>query len=44
VSPARTVGGETGFPLGDDAGRYLVLWITELPSGRARVEEITASS
>ena len=44
VSTARTVGGETGFPLGDDAGRYLVLWITELPSGRARVEEITASS
>jgi eukaryotic-like serine/threonine-protein kinase len=43
VSPAKTVGGETGFPLGDDAGRYLVLWITELPSGRARVEEISAS-
>ena len=44
VSPAQTVGAETTFPLGDDAGRYLVLWITELPSGRARVEEITASS
>ena len=44
VSPAQTVGSETTFPLGDDAGRYLVLWITELPSGRARVEEITASS
>ena len=44
VSPAKAVGAETTFPLGDDAGRYLVLWITELPSGRARVEEITASS
>ena len=44
VSPAKAVGAETAFPLGDDAGRYLVLWITELPSGRARVEEIAASS
>ena len=44
VSPAQTVDAETAFPLGDDAGRYLVLWITELPSGRARIEEITASS
>ncbi len=44
VSPAQTVGGETAFPLGDDAGRYVVLWITELPSGRARVEEISASA
>jgi serine/threonine-protein kinase len=43
VSPARAVGGETAFPLGDAAGRYLVLWITQLPAGRARVEEITAS-
>ena len=43
VSPTQTVGGETAFPLGDDAGRYLVLWITQLPSGRARVEEIAAS-
>jgi eukaryotic-like serine/threonine-protein kinase len=44
VSPAQTVGGETAFPLGDEAGRYLVLWITGLPSGRARVEEIAATS
>jgi serine/threonine-protein kinase len=44
VSPGQAVGGETAFPLGDDAGRFLVLWITQLPSGRARVEEITASS
>jgi hypothetical protein len=44
VSPGQPVGAETAFPLGDDAGRFLVLWITQLPSGRARVEEITASS
>ena len=44
VSPAQQVGAETALPLGDDAGRYLLLWITALPSGRARVEEITAAS
>jgi serine/threonine-protein kinase len=44
ASAGKTVGSETEFGLGDGSGRYLVLWITELPSGRARVEEITASS
>jgi serine/threonine-protein kinase len=42
VAPGRTVGSRTEFPIDGDAGRYYVLWITDLPGGVARVEEITA--
>jgi hypothetical protein len=43
VAPGRTVGARTEFPIDGDAARYYVLWITDLPGGVARVEEITAA-
>ncbi|HSC90020.1 MAG TPA: protein kinase [Gaiellaceae bacterium] len=42
VSPSRTVGERTAFPVDGDAARYYVLWLTELPGGVARVTEVTA--
>jgi eukaryotic-like serine/threonine-protein kinase len=42
VSPSRTVGERTAFPVEGAAARYYVLWLTELPDGVARVTEITA--
>lgn len=37
VSPARTLTARTRFPVARRAGRYLVLWVVELPPGSAGV-------
>ena len=42
VSPAKAVGASTEFPIQGDPGRYLTLWITDLPGGVGRVEEVSA--
>ncbi len=43
VSESRSVEGETTFELEETEAPYLLLWITELDSGSAHVNEVTAS-
>jgi hypothetical protein len=43
VSPLRTVGASTSFPVRGPAARYYVVWITKL-SGFAHVNEVRAST
>jgi hypothetical protein len=42
VSPPRTVGSTTTFPVHGAAARYYVVWITKL-AGVAHVNEVKAS-
>jgi hypothetical protein len=41
VSPVRTVGSTTSFPVRGGAARYYVVWITKL-DGVAHVSEVKA--
>ena len=43
VSGAQTVESETTFELEQTDARYLLVWITELESGSAHINEVTAS-
>ena len=43
ISAAQTVARKTTFELDDTDARFLVLWITELASGSAHVNEVTAA-
>ena len=43
ISPSQTLGAKTTFRLDETASRYLLLWITELDSGTAHVNEVTAT-
>jgi serine/threonine-protein kinase len=42
VSPSRTVGAATTYPVSGGSDRFLELWITKLPGGVAHVNEVTA--
>jgi eukaryotic-like serine/threonine-protein kinase len=42
ASSPRSVGVSTAFELHDVKARYFVVWITSLPSGVARITEVTA--
>jgi eukaryotic-like serine/threonine-protein kinase len=43
VSDSKTVESTTTFELNDAAGRYFVVWITEIPAGtHAEINEVTA--
>jgi serine/threonine-protein kinase len=44
VSPLRTVGSSTSFPVHGPAARYYVVWITKLPGGVAHVNEVRGFS
>jgi eukaryotic-like serine/threonine-protein kinase len=43
ISAAQTLAGKTTFELDDTDARFLLLWITELDSGSAHVNEVTAA-
>jgi serine/threonine-protein kinase len=43
VSDEQTVESETTFELEDADARYLVVWITDLPEGVARIDEVEAT-
>ena len=41
VAPARPLSGRTSFPVARRLGRYVVLWIVDIPDGEAaRIEEV----
>jgi eukaryotic-like serine/threonine-protein kinase len=42
ISGERTVAGSTVFAVEDTSARYLVVWITALPEGVARINEVRA--
>ena len=42
VSPERRVGASSRFRLHDTDARYLVVWITSLPGGVAKITEVSA--
>ena len=44
VSPLRTVGSSTTFPVHGAAARYYVVWITKLAGAVAHVNEVRAGS
>jgi serine/threonine-protein kinase len=43
VSDGQTVESETTYELEDGEARYLVVWITDLPDGVARINEVAAT-
>ena len=43
ISDSRTIGRETTFELEETDARYLLVWITEIDSGSAHVNEVRAS-
>ena len=43
ISAAQTLARKTTFELDDTDARFLLLWITELDSGSAHVNEVTAA-
>ena len=42
ISAGQTLARKTTFELDDTDARFLLLWITELDSGSAHVNEVTA--
>jgi predicted Ser/Thr protein kinase len=44
IGPAQVVGGEATFELEDTDAPYLLVWITEIESGSAHVNEVEAAS